>query len=147
MNELPVFDAYSKPDRISVLYSIVVFILGFMIIMNIGDRGAIIEYIVFLCVLIIALMVMVMHSRQTKRPVIRIYEDRIERRFLWQKEYKQFYFSGLSKVSIKYEFPSYDVLKLEFKDGRKPVLMQLTNLSVAVEDMYKYILEHVNQGI
>lgn len=102
MNELPVFEAYSKPDRISVLYSIVVFILGFMIIMNIGDRGDIIEYIVFLCVFTIALMVMVMHSRQTKRPVIRIYEDRIERRFLWQKEYKRFYFSELSKVSIKY---------------------------------------------
>lgn len=37
----------------------------------------------------------------------------------------------------------YDVLRLEFKDARKPVMIQMTNLSVAVEDMYKFILERI----
>ena len=78
-----------------------------------------------------------------KRPVLRIYEDRIERRFLWQIEYKRYYFEELSSATLKYEFPMYDVLRLEFKDARKPVMIQMTNLSVAVEDMYKFILERI----
>ena len=48
MNELPVIEAYSRPDRISVLYFIVIFILGLMVMMSIGDRGDIIEYLLVL---------------------------------------------------------------------------------------------------
>lgn len=143
MNELPVIEAYSRPDRVSVLYFIVIFILGLMVMMSIGDRGDIIEYLLVLGTFTAVCFILVIRSRRMKRPVLRIYEDRIERRFLWQKEYKRYYFEELSSATLKYEFPMYDVLRLEFKDARKPVMIQMTNLSVAVEDMYKFILERI----
>ena len=143
MNELPVIEAYSRPDRVSVLYVIVIFILGLMVMMSIGDRGDIIEYLLVLGTITAASVILAIRSRRMKRPVLRIYEDRIERRFLWQKSYIRYYFNEISSVALKYEFPTYDVLKLEFKDARKPVMIQMTNLSVAVEDMYKFILERI----
>ncbi|MBQ8808723.1 MAG: hypothetical protein IJZ69_00095 [Bacteroidales bacterium] len=143
MNELPVIEAYSRPDRVSVLYFIVIFILGLMVMMSIGDRGDIIEYLLVLGTITAASVILSIRSRRMKRPILRIYEDRIERRFLWQKEYKRYYFEELSSATLKYEFPLYDVLRLEFKDARKPVMIQMTNLSVAVEDMYKFILERI----
>lgn len=143
MNELPVMEAYSRPDRVSVLYFIVIFILGLIVLMSIGDRGDIIEYLLLLGTFTAVSVILVIRSRRMKRPVLRIYEDRIERRFLWQKEYKRYYFEELSSATLKYEFPMYDVLRLEFKDARKPVMIQMTNLSVAVEDMYKFILERI----
>ena len=143
MNELPVIEAYSRPDRVSVLYFIVIFILGLIVLMSIGDRGDIIEYLLVLGTFTAVSVILVIRSRRMKRPVLRIYEDRIERRFLWQKSYKRYYFNEISSVALKYEFPTYDVLKLEFKDARKPVMIQMTNLSVAVEDIYKFILERI----
>lgn len=143
MNELPVIEAYSRPDRVSVLYFIVIFILGLIVLMSIGDRGDIIEYLLLLGTFTAVSVILVIRSRRMKRPVLRIYEDRMERRFLWQKEYKRYYFEELSSATLKYEFPMYDVLRLEFKDDRKPVMIQMTNLSVAVEDMYKFILERI----
>ena len=144
MNELPVIEAYSRPDRVSVLYVIVIFILGLMVMMSIGDRGDIIEYLLVLGTVTAISVILVIRSRRMKRPVLRIYEDRIERRFLWQKEYRRYYFEELSSATLKYEFPMYDVLRLEFKDARKPVMIQMTNLSVAVEEIYRFILERVN---
>lgn len=143
MNELPVIEAYSRPDRVSVLYFIVIFILGLIVMMSIGDRGDIIEYLLLLGTFTAVCVILVIRSIKMKRPVLRIYEDRIERRFLWQKEYKRYYFEELSSVILKYEFPMYDVLRLEFKEARKPVMIQMTNLSVAVEDMYRSILERI----
>ncbi len=143
MNELPVIEAYSRPDRVSVLYFIVIFILGLIVLMSIGDRGDIIEYLLVLGTFTAVSVILVIRSRRMNRPVLRIYEDRIERRFLWQKEYKRYYFNEISNATLKYEFPSYDVLRLEFKDARKPVMIQMTNLSVAVEDIYKFILERI----
>lgn len=143
MNELPVIEAYSRPDRVSVLYFIVIFILGLMVMMSIGDRGDIIEYLLVLGTFTAVCVILVIRSRRMKRPVLRIYEDRIERRFLCQKEYKRYYFEELSSATLKYEFPMYDVLRLEFKDARKPVMIQMTNLSVTVEDIYKFILERI----
>ena len=143
MNELPIIEAYSRPDRVSVLYYIVIFILGLMVMMSIGDRDDLMEYLFILGTFTAVSVILVIRSRRMKRPVLRIYEDRIERRFLWQKEYKRYYFEELSSATLKYEFPMYDVLRLDFKDARKPVLIQMTNLSVAVEDMYRSILERI----
>ena len=143
MNELPVIEAYSRPDRVSVLYFIVIFILGLMVMMSIGNRDDMMEYLIILGTFTAVSVILVIRSRRMKRPVLRIYEDRIERRFLWQKSYKMYYFNEISSTVLKYEFPTYDVLKLEFKDARKPVMIQMTNLSVAVEDIYKFILERI----
>ena len=143
MNELPVIEAYSRPDLVSVLYFIVIFILGLMVMMSIGNRDDIMEYLIILGTFTAVSVILVIRSRRMKTPVLRIYEDRIERRFLWQKSYKRYYFNEISSVALKYEFPTYDVLKLEFKDTRKPVMIQMTNLSVTVEDMYKFILERI----
>ena len=147
MNELPVIEAYSRPDRVSVLYFIVIFILGLMVMMSIGDRGDIIEYLLVLGTFTAVCVILVIRSRRMKRPVLRIYEDRIERRFLWQKEYRKYCFNDIPKATLRYEFPTYDMLMLEFTDGRKPVRIQLTNLSKPVEDMYRLILERVNNPI
>ena len=143
MNELPEIEAYSRLDRVSVLYFIVIFILGLIVLMSIGDRDDLMEYLFILGTFTTVSVILVIRSRRMKRPVLRIYEDRIERRFLWQKEYKRYYFEELSSATLKYEFPMYDVLRLDFKDARKPVLIQMTNLSVAVEDMYRSILERI----
>ena len=48
MNELPIIEAYSRPDRVSVLYYIVIFILGLMVMMSIGDSDDIMEYLLIL---------------------------------------------------------------------------------------------------
>ena len=143
MNELPEIEAYSRPDRVSVLYVIVIFILGLIVLMSIGDRDDLMEYLLILGTFTAVSVILVIRSRRMKRPVLRIYEDRMERRFLWQKKYKRYYFEELSSATLKYEFPMYDVLRLEFKDARKPVMIQMTNLSVAVEDIYKFILERI----
>ena len=143
MNELPVIEAYSRPDRVSILYVIVIFILGLIVLMSIGDRDDLMKYLFILGTFTAVSVILVIRSRRMNRPVLRIYEDRIERRFLWQKSYKRYCFNEISSATLKYEFPMYDVLKLEFKDARKPVLIQMSNLSVAVEDMYKFILERI----
>lgn len=143
MNELPVIEAYSRPDRVSVLYVIVIFILGMIVLMSIGDSDDLMEYLFILGTFTAVSVILVIRSIRMNRPVLRIYEDRIERRFLWQKSYKRYCFNEISSATLKYEFPIYDVLKLEFKDARKPVLIQMSNLSVAVEDMYKFILERI----
>ena len=36
------------------------------------------------------------------------------------------------------------MIKLEFKDGSKPVKIQLTNLDVSSDKIYKLIVERVN---
>ena len=110
MNELPVIEAYSRPDRVSVLYFIVIFILGLMVMMSIGDRDDLMEYLFVLGTFTAVSVILVIRSRRMKRPVLRT---------------------------------MYDVLRLEFKDARKPVMIQMSNLSVAVEDMYKFILERI----
>ena len=147
MNELPEIEAYPRPDRVSVLYVIVIFILGMIVLMSIGDRDDIMEYLFILGTFTAVSVILVIRSRRMKRPVLRIYEDRIERRFLWQKEYRKYCFIDISKATLRYEFPTYDMLMLEFTDGRKPVRIQLTNLSKPVEDMYRLILERVNNPI
>lgn len=144
MNELPVIEAYSRPDRVSILYVIVIFILGLIVLMSIGDRDDLMEYLFILGTFTAVSVILVIRSRRMNRPVLRIYEDRIERRFLWQKEYRKYCFIDISMATLRYEFPTYDMLLLEFTDGRKPVRIQLTNLSVPVEDMYRLILERVN---
>ena len=45
MNELPEIEAYSRLDRVSVLYFIVIFILGLIVLMSIGDRDDLMEYL------------------------------------------------------------------------------------------------------
>ena len=147
MNELPEIEAYPRPDRVSVLYFIVIFILGLIVLMSIGDRDDLMEYLFILGTFTVVSVILVIRSRRMKRPVLRIYEDRIERRFLWQKEYRKYCFIDISKATLRYEFPTYDMLLLEFTDGRKPVRIQLTNLSKPVEDMYRLILERVNNPI
>ena len=147
MNELPKLEAYSRPDRVSLLYFIVVLILGTMIMYLIGDHRDIIHYIVLMVLLLTVIITLTIRSRRQKRPILRLYEDYMERRFLWQKDYFRFNFSEISNASLVYEFPTHDVLKIEFKDGRKPVLIQLSNLSLPVEDMYKFIVERVNSAI
>ena len=147
MNELPEIEAYSRPDRVSILYVIVIFILGMIVLMSIGDRDDLMEYLFILGTFTAVSVILVIRSRRMNRPVLRIYEDRIERRFLWQKEYRKYCFIDISKATLRYEFPTYDMLLLEFTDGRKPVRIQLTNLSVPVGDMYRLILERVNNSI
>ena len=45
---------------------------------------------------------------------------------------------------MKYEFPNFEMVKLDFNDGSKPVQIHLTNLDVPVDKIYKLIVERVN---
>lgn len=100
-----------------------------MVLISVGDRDDIMEYLLILGTFAAVSVIHVIRSRRMKRPVLRIYEDRIERRFLWQKSYKRYCFNEISSATLKYGFPAYDVLKLEFKDARKPVLIQFVKKS------------------
>ena len=140
MNEQPILKAYAKPDMGSFLIAFSYLMLCIMLFSLFDNM---LRYIVIMSVVLAITLITNARNRRKGIPALKIYEDRIERRFLWQKEYKRYYFEELSSATLKYEFPMYDVLRLEFKDARKPVMIQMTNLSVAVEDMYRSILERI----
>ena len=71
-------------------------------------------------------------------------EDRIEQKFEYNKKYRVFRFEDVSAATMKLEFSNFEMVRLEFKDGSKPVKLQLTNLDVPVDKIYKLIVERVN---
>ena len=142
MNELPLIEAYPKPELRSVLIVSAFFALSFMIYINIGGLGG--RLIIIMAVLIAIALILNLINRRKGMPVLRIYENRLEHKFVWQKKYRVYEFSDIANASINFEFPVIEVLKLEFNDGRKPVMIQLTNLNVSVEKIFKIIVERVN---
>ena len=112
--------------------------------MSIGDRDDIMEYLLILGAFIAVSIILVLRSRRMKGRVLRIYEDRIEQKFEFNRKYRVFRFEDVSAATMKYEFPNFEMVKLDFNDGSKPVQIHLTNLDVPVDKIYKLIVERVN---
>lgn len=143
MNEHPITEAYVKPEAISLLFGAIFLLLSFLILVNISERSELIRFIVFFSAFIGICLFLVIRSKRKKEPILRITEQYIEHRYLWQNNYRRYYFFEISGASIGDEFPFVQMLKLDFKDGRKPVMIQMTNLDVPVETMYKQVVERI----
>lgn len=143
MNEHPITEAYVKPETPSLIFGAVLLFLSFMILVNISERSELIHFFVFFSVFVGICLFLVIRSKRKKKPILRITEEYIEHRFLWQNNYRRYYFFELAGASIGDEFPFVQVMKLDFKDGRKPVMIQMTNLDVSVEIMFKQVVERI----
>ena len=141
MNEQPIIEAYARPSLRSFLVYVAFFVMSLMYFI-IAD--GLLQFLIIQLVIITFFYTINLIHRLKGKPILRIYEDRIEHKFPYQKKYKTYGFSEISNAVIKYEFPELEVVRLEFKDERKPVLIQLTNLSVSVETIYKLIVKRIN---
>lgn len=141
MNERPIIEAYAKPNMGSFLMALSYLLLCIMLFSLFDDP---IRYIVIVSAVLAIMLIKNARNRRRGLPAIRIYEDRIEQKFEFNRKYRVFRFEDISAAMMKYEFPNFEMIKLEFKDGSKPVKIQLTNLDVPVDMMYKLIVERVN---
>lgn len=141
MNEQPIIEAYAKPNMGSILMALSCVMLCIMLF-SLFDN--VVRYIVIMSVILAITLIKNARNRRKGVPALMIYEDRIEQKFEFNKKYRVFRFEDVSAATMKYEFPNFEMIKLEFKDGSKPVKIQLTNLDVPVDKIYKLIVERVN---
>lgn len=141
MNEQPIIEAYAKPSMGS-LFVFIAYLLLCIMLFSLVDN--VVHFLVITSLLLSIILLKNVRNRRKGIPALRIYEDRIEQKFEYKKSYRVFLFEDISAASMKYEFPNFEMVMLEFKDGTKPVKIQLTNLDVPVDQMYKLIVERVN---
>lgn len=141
MNEQPIIEAYAKPSKGS-LFVFVAYLLLCIMLFSLIDNP--LHFLVITGLLVSFILLKNVRNMRKRIPALRIYEDRIEQKFEFKKNYRVFRFEDISAVSMKCEFPHFEMALLEFKDGSKPVKIQLTNLNVPVDQMYKLIVERVN---
>ena len=141
MNEQPIIEAYAKPSMGSLLMALSYLLLCIMLF-SLFDNS--VRYIVIMTVVLAITLIKNARNRRKRIPALKIYEDRIEQKFEFNMKYRVFRFEDVSAATMKYEFPTFEMVKLEFKDGSKPVKLQLTNLDVPVDKIYKLIVERVN---
>ena len=141
MNEQPIIEAYAKPNMGSIFMALAYLVLCIMLF-SLFDN--IVRYIVIVSIVLGITLIKNARNRRKGIPALKIYEDRIEQKFEYNKKYRVFRFEDVSAATMKLEFPNFEMVRLEFKDGSKPVKLQLTNLDVPVDKVYKLIVERVN---
>ncbi len=141
MNEQPIIEAYAKPNIGSLLLALSYLLLCIMLF-SLFDNP--VRYIVIMSVIPAIMLIKNARNRRKGIPALKIYEDRIEQKFEFNRKYRVFRFEDVSAATMKYEFPNFEMVKLDFKDGSKPVQIHLTNLDVPVDKIYKLIVERVN---
>lgn len=141
MNEQPILKAYAKPDMGSFLIAFSYLLLCIMLF-SLFDNP--VRYIVIMSVIPAIMLIKNARNRRKGIPALKIYEDRIEQKFEFNRKYRVFRFEDVSAATMKYEFPNFEMVKLDFNDGSKPVQIHLTNLDVPVDKIYKLIVERVN---
>ena len=141
MNEQPIIEAYAKPNMGSIFMALAYLVLCIMLFSLFGN---IVRYIVIVSIVLGIMLIKNARNRRKGIPALKIYEDRIEQKFEYNKKYRVFRFEDVSAATMKLEFPNFEMVRLEFKDGSKPVKLQLTNLDVPVDKIYKLIVERVN---
>lgn len=141
MNEQPIIEAYAKPNMGSIFMVLAYLVLCIMLFSLFGN---IVRYIVIVSIVLGIMLIKNARNRRKGIPALKIYEDRIEQKFEYNKKYRVFRFEDVSAATMKLEFPNFEMVRLEFKDGSKPVKLQLTNLDVPVDKIYKLIVERVN---
>ena len=70
--------------------------------------------------------------------------DRLETKLALQKEYRKCYFKDISKAEMQYVFPNHEIVMLEFKDSTKAVKINMSDLDVPIDVLYKNIVERIN---
>ena len=141
MNEQPIIEAYAKPTIGSFLLALSYLLLCIMLF-SLFDNP--VRYIVIMSVIPAIMLIKNARNRRKGIPALKIYEDRIEQKFEFNRKYRVFRFEDVSAATMKYEFPNFEMVKLDFNDGSKPVQIHLTNLDVPVDKIYKLIVERVN---
>ena len=141
MNEQPIIEAYAKPNMGSIFMALAYLVLCIMLF-SLFDN--IVRYIVIVSIVLGIMLIKNARNKRKGIPALKIYEDRIEQKFEYNKKYRVFRFEDVSAATMKLEFPNFEMVRLEFKDGSKPVKLQLTNLDVPVDKIYKLIVERVN---
>ena len=141
MNEQPIIEAYAKPTIGSLLLALSYLLLCIMLF-SLFDNP--VRYIVIMSVIPAIMLIKNARNRRKGIPALKIYEDRIEQKFEFNRKYRVFRFEDVSAATMKYEFPNFEMVKLDFNDGSKPVQIHLTNLDVPVDKIYKLIVERVN---
>ena len=141
MNEQPIIEAYAKPNMGSIFMALAYLVLCIMLF-SLFDN--IVRYIVIVSIVLGIMLIKNARNRRKGIPALKIYEDRIEQKFEYNKKYRVFRFEDVSAATMKLEFSNFEMVRLEFKDGSKPVKLQLTNLDVPVDKIYKLIVERVN---
>ena len=86
----------------------------------------------------------VIWNKRKGKPAVRIFEDRLETKLALQKEYRKCYFKDISKAEMQYVFPNHEIVRLEFKDGIQPLKINLSDLDVPIDVLYKNIVERIN---
>ena len=141
MNEQPIIEAYAKPNMGSIFMALAYLVLCIMLF-SLFDNP--VRYIVIMSVIPAIMLIKNARNRRKGIPALKIYEDRIEQKFEFNRKYRVFRFEDVSAATMKYEFPNFEMVKLDFNDGSKPVQIHLTNLDVPVDKIYKLIVERVN---
>lgn len=141
MNELPIIEGYVRLSLKSI--SIIAAILAFNIIYFVL-AGHLAIFLISMAVFIPFAAFVTIRNRRKRKPLVRIFEDRIETKFALQKGYRKYCFKDISKADMEYVFPDYEMVCLEFKDGSKPLKIKLSDLDVPVEVLYKNIVERIN---
>ena len=141
MNELPIIEGYVRLSLRSIL--IIAAILAFNI-MYFVQAGHIAIFLISMGVFIPFAAFITIRNRRKGRPLVRLFEDRLETKSALQKEYREYFFKDICKADMEYIFPDYEMVRLEFKDGRKPLKIKLSDRDVPVEVLYKNIVERIN---
>lgn len=141
MNELPIIEGYVRLSLKSWL--ILTAIISFNTIYFVF-AGHLSVFLLFLIILNVLSAFIIIWNKRKGKPAVRIFEDRLETRLALQKEYRRCYFKDISKAEMQYVFPNHEIVMLEFKDGRKPLKIKMSDLDVPVEVLYKDIVERIS---
>lgn len=141
MNELPIVEGYVRLSLRSILIIAAILALNIMYFVLVGHLAI---FLISMAVFIPFAAFVTIRNRIIGKPLVRIFEDRLETKFALQKEYRKYYFKDISKADMEYIFPDYEMVRLEFKDGRKPLKIKLSDLDAPVEILYRNIVERIN---
>lgn len=141
MNELPIIEGYVRLSLKSWL--ILTAIISFNTIYFVF-AGHLSVFLLFLIILNVFSAFIIIWNKRKGKPAVRIFEDRLETKLALQKEYMRCYFKDISKAEMQYVFPNHEIVMLEFKDGRKPLKIKMSDLDVPVEVLYKVIVERIS---
>lgn len=141
MNELPIIEGYVRLSLRSCL--ILAAIIAFNTIYFVFT-GHLSVFLLFLIIMNVFSGFIVIWNKRKGKPAVRIFEDRLETKLALQKEYRKSYFNDISKAEMQYVFPNHEIVLLEFKDGTKAVKINMSDLDVPMDVLYKNIVERIN---
>lgn len=141
MNELPIIEGYVRLSLKSCL--ILAAIISFNTIYFVF-AGHLSVFLLFLIILNVFSAFILIWNKRKRKPIVRVFDDRLETKHALQKEYRKCYFKDISKAEMQYVFPNHEIVRLEFMDGSKPLKIKLSDLDVPIDVLFKKIVERIN---